>query len=127
MTNITRERLLMSIQTVKDNIKILEEQKPEDAGYYLQLEHEKHILELLQAEADGKIIVAPCKPMPVMSDGNPFNSDVYCPFCGVNLSGLYGDEPTLIIQCYNCGKFLDNKKSITREEAEKALKERETE
>lgn len=67
-----------------------------------------------------------CKPTPVMSDGNPFNSDVYCPFCGANLSGFYGDEPTSIIQCYGCGEFLDNTKSIAREEAKKALKERET-
>ena len=29
------ERLQMSIQTVKDNITILENQEPEDAGYYL--------------------------------------------------------------------------------------------
>ena len=69
-------------------------------------------------------IVPPCKPMPVMSDVNPFNSDVYCPFCGANLSGFYGDEPTSTIQCYGCGEFLDNTKSITREEAEKALAER---
>lgn len=77
-------------------------------------------------EEQGKIIVLPCKPMPVMSDGNPFNSDVYCPFCGANLSGFYGDEPTSTIQCYGCGEFLDDTKSITREEAEKALAERRT-
>lgn len=71
------------------------------------------------------VIVLSAKPMPVMSDGNPFNSDVYCPFCGVNLSGCYGDEPTSTIQCYGCGEFLDNRKSITREEAKKALAEKE--
>ena len=68
------------------------------------------------------VIVLKHKPIGVMSDGNKFNSDVYCPYCGTNLSGLYGDEPTRIIQCYNCGEFLDETKIMTREEAEKALK-----
>ena len=67
------------------------------------------------------VIVPPCKPIPLMKDKNPFNSDVYCPTCGTNLSGYYGDEPLSAIQCFNCGELLDNTKSITREEAEKAL------
>lgn len=29
-----------------------------------------------------------------------------------------------IIQCYQCGEYLDNRKIITKEEAEKALAER---
>lgn len=58
---MTNERLLMSIQTVKENIEILETETPEDAGYLLQLEHERHVLELLQAEAEGRLIVLPCK------------------------------------------------------------------
>ena len=69
------------------------------------------------------VLDLPCKPVSVMSDGNKYNSDVYCPYCGTNLSGLYGDEPTEIIQCYNCGNFLDNTKVITKEAAEQALKE----
>lgn len=69
------------------------------------------------------VLDLPCKPIGVMSDGNEFNTDVYCSYCGTNLSGLYGDEPTEIIQCYNCGKFLDNTKIITKESAEQALKE----
>ena len=35
------------------------------------------------------------------------------------------EEPTKIIQCYECGNYLDNTKIITKEEAEKALKLRE--
>lgn len=68
------------------------------------------------------IVVPKSNPIGVMADGNEFNSDVYCPYCGNNLSGLYGDEPTPIIQCYGCGEFLDNTKTITREEAVKMLK-----
>ena len=44
------ERLQMSIQTVKENIAILESQEPEDAGYYLQLEHEKRVLDALEKQ-----------------------------------------------------------------------------
>ncbi len=58
---MTHERLLLSIQTVKENIVILEDVEPEDAGCYLQLEHERHILELLEAEAEGRLFVLPRK------------------------------------------------------------------
>ncbi len=75
----------------------------------------------------SRYIELPCKPIPLMKDKNPFNSDVYCPYCGTNLSGYYGNAPQSIIQCFNCGEFLDNTKSVTYEEAEKALKEREQE
>lgn len=72
---------------------------------------------------ENGVILPPCKPIPLMKDKNPFNSDVYCPTCGTNLSGYYGDEPLSVIQCFNCGELLDNTKSITREEAEKTLNE----
>lgn len=70
------------------------------------------------------VIVLSHKPKPLLKDKNPFNTDVYCSYCGTNLSGYYGNEPNSIIQCFICGEFLDNTKSISREEAEKALKER---
>lgn len=68
------------------------------------------------------VVVLPNTPIGVVTDDNDFNSDVYCPYCGRNLSGYYGDEPNSIIQCFDCGKFLDNTKILSREEAEKALK-----
>ena len=48
------ERLQLSIQTVKENIVILENQEPEDAGYYLQLEHEKMVLDALEKQIPKK-------------------------------------------------------------------------
>lgn len=69
-------------------------------------------------------IELPCKPTPLMKDKNPFNCDFYCPTCGTNISGYYGDEPLSVVQCFNCGELLDNTKAITREEAEAALKAR---
>lgn len=68
---------------------------------------------------DG-VIVPPHKPINVMRVED--STDVCCPYCDTNLSGLYGEEPTSIIQCYVCGEYLDNTEAITREEAEQALK-----
>lgn len=102
-----KERLIELLITVND-MRLMRKGISECADYLL---------------ANG-VIVPPCKPIGVMSDGNEFNTDVYCPYCGTNLSGLYGEDPTRIIQCYACGEFLDNRKIITKEEAEKALAER---
>ena len=71
------------------------------------------------------VILPPCKPMPIVM---PLNAtDAFCPYCDENLSGCYGEEPPNIIMCCGCGKWLDNTKAITREDAEKALREREGE
>ena len=69
------------------------------------------------------VIVPPHKPINVMRIED--STDVCCPYCETILSGLYGEEPTDIIQCYVCGAFLDNTGAITREEAKRALKEKE--
>ena len=66
------------------------------------------------------VIVLPHKPINVMCIED--STDVCCPYCETILSGLYGEEPTDIIQCYICGAFLDNTGAITREEAERSLK-----
>lgn len=71
------------------------------------------------------VILPPCKPMPIVM---PLNcTDAFCPYCGENLSGCYGEEPPNVIMCCGCGKWLDNTKAITREDAEKALRERDGE
>ena len=69
---------------------------------------------------ENGVIVPPHKPINVMRIED--STDVCCPYCETILSGLYGEEPTDIIQCYICGAFLDNTGAITREEAEQALK-----
>lgn len=45
---MNREKLSLSIQIVKENISILESQEPKDEEYYLQLEHEKMVLNALE-------------------------------------------------------------------------------
>ena len=73
----------------------------------------------------SKFIELPCKAFPVIRYDD--SSDVFCYFCGENLSGKYfdGDGSPEVITCFGCGAWLDNTKSITKEEAEQALKERE--
>ena len=76
------ERLQMSIQTVKDNITILESQEPEDAGYYLQLEHEKMVLDALQKQVPSKPIINKRKIQCINGHNQPTQHYKYCPWCG---------------------------------------------
>lgn len=65
----------------------------------------------------SKIIELPYTPIPVIHDSTEFNTDVYCPNCGTNLSCCYTDgieESLCVIQCYNCGIICDNTKSVKR-------------
>lgn len=94
------ERLQLSKQTVKENIAILESQEPEDAGYYLQLEHEKMVLEALEKQM-------PKKP-DIEGDGYDENGELiydtgYCPACRHEFEVYYDAT----IYCPNCGQHLD--------------------
>lgn len=71
------------------------------------------------------VIVLPCKPLPCERDRNPMNTDVYCPYCGTNISGCYPNCEIDIVPCIECGTLLDITKSVIREDAETALMERE--
>ena len=94
------ERLQMSIQTVKESIAILESKEPEDAGYYLQLEHEKMVLDALEKRMPKRPIInksvkvngfmlycpnADCEA--VLQSDSPC-----CKYCGQSL--YWSDHPT---------------------------------
>jgi hypothetical protein len=54
---MTLDRMKLSVQTVRDNIAIMEEcEEPDDAGYYLQLEHEKFVLDCIEKQIPKKPI-----------------------------------------------------------------------
>ena len=89
------ERLLLSIQTVKENIAILESQEPEDAGYYLQLEHEKMVLDALEKQM-------PKRPI---EDGY-YDEPAVCPNCGGNVIDQC-DNDYRFQCCHYCGQKLD--------------------
>ena len=93
------ERLRLSIQTVRENIAILESQEPEDAGYYLQLEHEKMVLDALEKKM-------PKRPLFRKEDKKVFAD---CPNCNKTLT--YEDKIKANFYkfnyCFYCGQSLD--------------------
>ena len=87
---MTLDRIKLSAQTVRDNIAILEEiQEPDDAGYYLQLEHEKFVLGCIEKQIPKKAILDTIFPSgikwfrcPACNHNNIEKSDGYCHSCG---------------------------------------------
>lgn len=73
----------------------------------------------LEGQPAVKAVVLPYHPRPMLKDRNPHNTDVYCPECGTNLSGYYGDEPLPIVTCFNCGEILDPRKATTGTDGER--------
>lgn len=73
-------------------------------------------------EDKSEWVKLPRKPLPLLKDDNPYNTDVYCPSCGYNLSG-YCIEITMDIGvCFNCGEILNITKAVAKEEAKDAIK-----
>ena len=94
---MTLDRMKLSAQTVRDNIAILEEIKePDDAGYYLQLEHEKFVLACIEKQI-------PKKPKKIeetyIVERGEWVADYECPSCG----NPYADDSF----CSCCGQALD--------------------
>lgn len=77
--------------------------------------------ELAQADREGRCVVLnmPRKPL-VWGDDD--QNTCLCPYCGRDLMGIpYGER--MVLQCPECGQYLDVTKIITRAEAEAALRE----
>lgn len=75
--------------------------------------------ELKQADDEGRVVVLdmPSKPL-VWGDDD--RDTCLCPDCGKDLMGIpYGER--MVLQCPECGQYLDATKAITRAEAEAAL------
>lgn len=74
--------------------------------------------ELVKADDEGLCVVLnePRKPLILDDD----HEAVRCPYCGIDLMGIpYGDR--MLLQCPECGEYVDGSKAITRAEAEAAL------
>lgn len=72
--------------------------------------------------AEG-VIVPPYKPLPLIDEGER----VLCPICETDLMGCYlgYEESPSVVTCFGCGAWIDSTTAVDREEAEKALAERE--
>ena len=77
------------------------------------------VVHTVKAQPTVDALTLPYHPRPMLKDRNPFNTDVYCPECGTNLSGYYGGEPLPIVTCFNCGEILDPYKATTRTDGER--------
>lgn len=82
-----------------------------------------HLRELVRAENDERCVVLDMPRKPLVWGDDEYNTCL-CPYCGKDLMGIpYGER--MVLQCPECGQYLDATKTITREEAEAALKEQE--
>ena len=69
------------------------------------------IKNLLRADMEGRVIILDAPRLPVEASGDEGDTDVYCPVCKANLSGVMGDEwieGKRVLQCHNCGTYLDD-------------------
>ncbi len=76
--------------------------------------------EMVQAKREGRCVVLnmPRKPL-VWGDDD--QNTCLCFYCGRDLMGIpYGER--MVLQCPECGQYLDATKVITRAEAEAALR-----
>ena len=85
-----------------------------------------HIMELVQAEQDGRLVVLD-EPMRPLVWGDKEHNTILCPRCLCDLMGGFEYAPsceTVMFQCPHCGQPINSGKAIDMEqsEAEAALK-----
>lgn len=83
-----------------------------------------------KAEREGRLAFLNEPMIPTVRSDDPMDTDVYCPACGHDLSGGWEESPAdeyrRMYQCPKCGQSINDMDCISKEEAEAALKERET-
>lgn len=125
MTEYTTPETGFSVVSEEKYKRIMMEEKPSVEKVYNRLKKIEDILgdeydldrlrELVQADREGRCVVLnmPRKPL-VWGDGD--KNTCLCPYCGKDLMGIpYGER--MVLQCPECGQYLDATKVITRAEA----------
>ena len=75
--------------------------------------------ELKQADDEGRCVVLNMPREPLVW-GDDDKDTCLCPCCGKDLMGIFYEE-RMILQCPECGQYLDATKVITHEEAQAEL------
>ena len=73
--------------------------------------HLKGVEDLFRAYQEGRVVILNAPRVPVEAGNDERDTDVYCPVCKANLSGVMGDEwieGKRVLQCHNCGTYLDD-------------------
>lgn len=73
---------------------------------------------LLRADQEGRIIILDAPRQPLVEGRSVGDTDVYCPHCDTNLSGINSewDESIRVLQCPHCGTYLDSTSVIRFDE-----------
>lgn len=125
LTEYTIPETGFSVVSEEKYKRIMMEEKPSVEKVYNRLKKIEDILgdeydldrlrELAQADREGRCVVLnmPRKPL-VWGDDD--KNTCLCPYCGKDLMGIpYGER--MVLQCPECGQYLDATKVITRAEA----------
>ena len=80
----------------------------------------ERLRELAQADREGRCVVLNMPREPLVW-GDDDQDTCLCPYCGKDLMGIPYEE-RMVLQCPECGQYLDATKVITREDAEAALR-----
>lgn len=78
--------------------------------------HLKSVEDLFRAYQEERVVILNAPRVPVEAGNDESDTDVYCPICKTNLSGVMGDEwieGKKVLQCHNCGTYLDDTKIST--------------
>lgn len=78
--------------------------------------HLKSVEDLFRAYQEERVVILNAPRVPVEAGNDESDTDVYCPICKANLSGVMGDEwieGKQVFQCHNCGTYLDDTKIST--------------
>ena len=130
LTEYTIPETGFSVVSEEKYKRIMMEEKPSVEKVYNRLKKIEDILgdeydldelkEMVQAKREERCVVLnmPRKPL-VWGDDD--QNTCLCPYCGKDLMGIpYGER--MVLQCPECGQYLDATKVITRAEAEAALR-----
>ena len=130
LTKYTIPETGFSVVSEEKYKRIMMEEKPSVEKVYNRLKKIEDILgdeydldelkEMVQAKREERCVVLnmPRKPL-VWGDDD--QNTCLCPYCGKDLMGIpYGER--MVLQCPECGQYLDATKVITRAEAEAALR-----